>query len=164
MKFFKEPLRLSLTLLWPDESLAHLTRLSQKEGVQSTLILSRDNGAIIRTSGLISKSASVNPNSTLPAPQDPLDDTYNGKRSESGINNAEDVARLVWNFVGAAGTLVDGLESDNEVKLLRVRTKHNELLIIPGVSPTENYLENTDLTLDPDTKFLMVVIHKTPPA
>ncbi|KAI8930507.1 hypothetical protein NX059_012456 [Plenodomus lindquistii] len=40
-----------------DESLALLTRLSQKPGVQSTLILSRENGTSIRTSGLILNSS-----------------------------------------------------------------------------------------------------------
>jgi hypothetical protein len=39
---------------------------------------------------------------------------------------------MVWNFLGAAGTLVDGLDKDDEVKLLRLRTKKNELVIVPG--------------------------------
>ncbi|KAF2753401.1 hypothetical protein EJ05DRAFT_213651 [Pseudovirgaria hyperparasitica] len=130
----------------PAETLALLTRLSQKPGVQSTLILSRENGAIVRTSGLISSSTSANGNNTLPAPSDSAVDLYSNGKPEGGIQSAEDVARLVWSFVGSASTLASGLDKDDEVKLLRVRTKKNELVIVP------------------DPKFVLVVIHDTPPA
>ncbi|KAL6710832.1 hypothetical protein ACN47E_007889 [Coniothyrium glycines] len=129
-----------------DEILSLLTRLSQKPGVQSTLILSRENGTIIRTSGLISNSSSVNPNTTLPASNEATPDTYINGRRESGIQSAEDVASMVWSFLTAAGALVDGLDKDDEVKLLRLRTKKNELVIVP------------------DPKFILVAIHDTPPA
>ncbi|KAF2092492.1 hypothetical protein NA57DRAFT_50141 [Rhizodiscina lignyota] len=131
-----------------EETLNHLTRLSQKPGVQSTLVLSRETGAIVRTSGLISNSSSANPNSTLPPSGDSTttaDGYTNG--TPGGTQSAEDVARLVWTFVTAAGTMVEGLDGkDGEVKLLRVRTRKNELVIVP------------------DSKFLLVVIHDTPPA
>lgn len=108
-----------------------MTRLSQKPGVQSTLLLSRHTGAIVRATGLISKSASANPNSTLPASADDTEGYTNGLQ-EGGLQSAEDVARLVLKFVDAAGTLVDGLDQDEEVRLLRVRTKKNELVIVPS--------------------------------
>jgi len=113
--------------------LAHLTRLSQKPGVQSTIILSRETGAIVRTSGLISKSDSVNPNSTLPASaaDETLDNYTNGTRS-GGLQSAEDVARLVLKFVEAASTMVDSLDHEDELRLLRLRTKKNELVIVPS--------------------------------
>ncbi|OAL50060.1 hypothetical protein IQ07DRAFT_680415 [Pyrenochaeta sp. DS3sAY3a] len=130
----------------PDETLSLLTRLSQKPGVQSTLILSRETGAIVRTSGLISNSSSANPNSTLPASNDTTTDGYSSGRKESGIHSAEDIASMVWSFLAAAGTLVDGLDKEDEVKLLRLRTKKNELVIVP------------------DPKFILVAIHDTPPA
>ncbi|KAJ9635469.1 hypothetical protein H2199_008472 [Coniosporium tulheliwenetii] len=129
----------------PDDALALLTRLSQKPGVQSTLVLARETGAIVRTSGLISTSSTANANSTQPASDNTLENYANG-RKESGINSAEDVARLVWTFVEAAGTMIQGLDGEDEAKLLRVRTKKNELVIVP------------------DAKFLLVVIHDTPPA
>ncbi|KAJ4297494.1 hypothetical protein N0V90_005386 [Kalmusia sp. IMI 367209] len=129
----------------PDETLALLTRLSQKPGVQSTLVLSRDNGAIVRTSGLISNSSSANPNSTLPASTDTAPDNYTNGKKESGIHSAEDVASMVWSFITAAGSLVEGLDTEDEVKLLRLRTKKNELVIVP------------------DPKFILVVVHDTPP-
>lgn len=118
----------------PDETLALLTRLSQKPGVQSTLILSRENGNIIRTSGLISKSSSANPNSTLPASGESTSESYANGRKESGIHSAEDVASSVWSFLAAAGSLVDELDKEDEVKLLRLRTKKNELVIVPGMN------------------------------
>jgi predicted regulator of Ras-like GTPase activity (Roadblock/LC7/MglB family) len=62
------------------------------------------------------------------------------------MQSAEGVARMVWSFVEAAGGLVEGLDKEDEVKLLRVRTKKHELVIVP------------------DSKFLLVVIHETPPA
>lgn len=107
-------------------------RISQKPGVQSTIILSRDNGAIVRTTGLISNSSSANPNSTLPASNETATDTYTNSKKESGIHSAEDVASKVWAFLAAAGSLVEGLYEEDEVKLLRLRTKKNELVIIPG--------------------------------
>ncbi|KAF2177178.1 hypothetical protein K469DRAFT_732998 [Zopfia rhizophila CBS 207.26] len=130
----------------PEETLALLARISQKPGVQSTLVISRENGAIVRTSGLISNSSTANPNSTLPASLENAPDSYSNGRKESGIHSAEDVASIVWSFVGAAGILVDGLDKEDEVKLLRLRTKKNELVIIP------------------DPKFILVAIHDTPPA
>ncbi|KAH7075762.1 hypothetical protein BKA63DRAFT_490706 [Paraphoma chrysanthemicola] len=130
----------------PDDTLALLTRLSQKPGVQSTLILSRETGAIVRTSGLISKSSSPNPNSTLPASSESSAEAYTNGRKDSGIHSAEDIASSVWTFLKAAGSLVDDLDKDDEVKLLRLRTKKNELVIVP------------------DPKFILVAIHDTPPA
>lgn len=115
-----------------DETQSLLTRLSQKPGVQSTLILSRHTGAIVRTSGLISNSSSANPNSTLPASSETSGENYTNGRKESGIHSAEDVASLVWSFLKAAGTLVDEMDKEDEVKLLRLRTKKNELVIVPG--------------------------------
>jgi dynein light chain roadblock-type len=39
---------------------------------------------------------------------------------------------MVWSFIKAAGSLVEGLDREDEVKLLRLRTKKNELVIVPG--------------------------------
>ncbi|KAI9838945.1 MAG: hypothetical protein M1819_004153 [Sarea resinae] len=145
----------------PDETTTLLTRLSQKPGVQSTLILSRSTGAIVRTSGLISTAPAPNSNATLPSPSAGSANDLNGVSSGSGSNDesssrlatgdasnggraatgggmksAEEVARMVWAFVGAAGDMVEGLRSeggeDDEVKLLRLRTRRNELVIVPG--------------------------------
>ncbi|KAF1358909.1 hypothetical protein EJ07DRAFT_166368 [Lizonia empirigonia] len=130
----------------PDEHLALLTRLSQKPGVQSTLILSRDTGAIVRTSGLISNTSSANENSTLPTSSETGADSYVNGRKESGIHSAEDIAGAVWKFLEAAGSLVDELDKEDDVRLLRLRTKKNELVVVP------------------DLKYILILIHDTPPA
>lgn len=59
------------------------------------------------------------------------------------MQSAEDVARLVFNFVEAAGAFVDGLDKDEEVRLLRVRTKKNELVIVPSRSLESHEQEYT---------------------
>jgi dynein light chain roadblock-type len=108
-------------------------RLSQKPGVQSTLLLSRHNGAILKTTGLISKPVKTSSNHSISAS---IDDTegYTNGGSDTGLQSGEDVARLVFKFVEAAGMFVDGLDKDEEVRLLRVRTKKNELVIVPSMS------------------------------
>jgi hypothetical protein len=148
--------------LQTEETLSLLTRLSQKPGVQSTLILSRDTGAIVRTSGLISNSSSANPNSTLPASGETTADNYVNGRKESGIHSAEDVASAVWRFLGAAGSLVDELDKEDDVRLLRLRTKKNELVIVPGMFNMRELRVFTNQDSDP--KFILVLIHDTPPA
>ncbi|KAI9755321.1 MAG: hypothetical protein M4579_004323 [Chaenotheca gracillima] len=195
----------------PTETDALLTRLSQKPGVQSTLVLSRATGAIVRTTGLISTSTSPNPNSTLPSsstsaganptspatpskirdgtdapPQTPGTNGVEVRADgvPAGMTSAEELAGKVWAFVNAAGGLAVGLNGEesrrrdlereggfggvaaeagldadgsgdgagaaakgaDEVKLLRLRTRRNEIVIVP------------------DAKFLLVVIHDTPPA
>ncbi|KZF20885.1 hypothetical protein L228DRAFT_270152 [Xylona heveae TC161] len=185
-----------------EEATNLLNRLSQKPGVQSVLILSRETGAIIRSSGLPSSTTNSNPNSALPPSISA--DQINGNQTSSsvgidtglvnrgsdernglparprsshasaGVMSAEEVARKVWSFLSAAGGLARDLlihnEGDGEqdrdstingyvrgqseqrgaalddVKLLRLRTKNNEIVIIP------------------DKKFLLVVIHATPTA
>jgi hypothetical protein len=50
----------------------------------------------------------------------------------------------------AAGSLVDDLDKEDEVKLLRLRTKKNELVIVPG----EHY-RSPELHIP-------LIIHQTP--
>ena len=48
------------------------------------------------------------------------------------MKSAEEMARMVWAFVAAAGGLVVGLDPEDEMKLLRLRTKKQEFVIVPG--------------------------------
>jgi len=132
-----------------------LARLSQRPGVQSTLILSRDTGAIVRSSGLYTADelAAPHPTSTptyvngTTAAESDSESPQQQQQKKKGTRNAEEVAQLVWNFMKGAGALVEELNGDgDEVKLFRLRTKKNELVIVP------------------DMRFLLVVIHDTPPA
>ncbi|MCJ1368658.1 hypothetical protein MMC16_007803 [Acarospora aff. strigata] len=151
------------------ETTALLTRLASKPGVQSTLVLSRKDGSIISTSGLISQPSMLSPSPTstasmtgaaspnsgsLAGPADTetgvtesmnISDEGRGVGS-IGMKGAEQTARMIWAFVQAAGGLVIGLDPEEEVKLLRLRTKQQELVIVP------------------DSNFLLVVIHDTPRA
>lgn len=115
-----------------DDGLAHLNRLSQKTGVQATLILSRETGAIVRSSGLVSHDESSNSESTLPASNGLTDD-----RTDAAMPSAEHVAGVVWKFAKAAGDVLQELSNspDDDVKLLRLRSKNKEYVIFPGIQP-----------------------------
>ncbi|KAL7273732.1 hypothetical protein RUND412_003392 [Rhizina undulata] len=106
--------------LTEDELTALLSRLSQKQSVQSLLILDRATGAIIRTSGSIASS----------------------RNSETLVG---EYAGMVWKLVKSAEEMVTGMEEDDDLRLLRVRTKRHELVIVPN------------------PKFIMIVFHDTPP-
>ncbi|KAF2172346.1 hypothetical protein M409DRAFT_17581 [Zasmidium cellare ATCC 36951] len=132
----------------PSEETANLlARLSNRPGVQGTLILSRDNGAIVRSSGLVTEEEEVEGDIVPPGSSGGQTNGVDGEVKKKGTRRAEDVAMLVWKFVQSAGTMVEELNGESdEAKLLRIRTKKNELVVVP------------------DSKFLLVVIHDTPPA
>ena len=122
------------------ETDALLARLSARPGVQSTLILSRTTGAIVRSSGLITDSdTSESDSSTNPA---------NGNATKkTGTRNADEVAHLVWTFVQAAGHMVEELNGEgDEAKLVRLRTRRCEVVVVA------------------EGGYLLVVVHETPPA
>ncbi|OQO02113.1 hypothetical protein B0A48_11665 [Cryoendolithus antarcticus] len=124
-----------------EETAALLARLAQRPGVQSTLILSRDTGAIVRSTGLITAEDLAEDG------EDAVNGSNGSDTAKKGTRKADEVAHLVWTFVKNAGTTTTGLNGESdEVKLLRLRTKRNELVIVP------------------DSKFLLVVVHDTPPA
>ena len=126
-----------------EETAALLARLSSRPGVRSTLILSRDTGAIVRSTGLLTAEDISEEGEAAPNGIGGTDTEGTNK----GTRNADAVARLVWNFVKNARETTEGLNGESdEVKLLRLRTRKNELVIVP------------------DAKFLLVVVHDTPPA
>ncbi|KAL8744168.1 MAG: hypothetical protein Q9190_003567 [Brigantiaea leucoxantha] len=132
-------------------TLDNLSRLAAKPGVQSTLILSKVDGSIIRSSGLLAlpfqqPTTAESRESGIENPSQ-NGETFSfgsrGNESESlvsttgGINrrkSAEEVARVVFSFVNAAKDVAEDMESGDEVKLLRLRTRKNELVIVPGQS------------------------------
>ncbi|KAK4635660.1 hypothetical protein CLAFUW4_01608 [Fulvia fulva] len=132
-----------------EETASLLARLSSRPGVQGTLILSRDTGAVVRSSGLATDDDEGEGETIQPAANANSNGTANGQGTgtERGTRREEDVARLVWKFHQSAGDMVQELNGQHdEAKLLRIRTKKNELVIVP------------------DAKFLLVVLHDTPPA
>ncbi|KAI3396332.1 hypothetical protein diail_12298 [Diaporthe ilicicola] len=145
-----------------------LSRLSKKPGVKATIALDRASGAILKTAGQTSSLRTSNTqqqqqdaqSSTAAAAAAAAASSLSASTSEmpassgsavaagtsSETQGAEELASMVWAFVNTAGGLVHGLDTEDELKLLRVRTKKQELVIVP------------------DAKYLLIVIHETPAA
>ena len=51
-------------------------------------------------------------------------------------NSAEDIARMAFTFAAGAKAFTEGMDESDEVKLLRLRTRKNEIVIVPGMSFT----------------------------
>lgn len=113
-----------------------LARLSQRPGVQGTLILSRDTGAIVRSSGLDTDEDGEKEESSRPQSSSvgqAQTSGVDGEVKKKGTRKADEVASLVFKFVGHAGTMIEDLNGESdEAKLLRLRTKKNEVVIVPG--------------------------------
>jgi len=139
-----------------DESLALLARLSSKPGVQSTLVLTRADGAIIRSEGLLSSTKQRRASSSDDVTKDENGLSLVGRSSRRNTNDmnaeaenpksGEHIARAVWKYVQATEGLVEDMDGEDELRLLRVRTKKNELVVVPSA------------------KYLLVIVHDTPPA
>lgn len=63
-------------------------------------------------------------------------------------NTAEDVARMVFAFVAASKGFAEGMDKSDEVKLLRLRTRKTEIVIVPGRS-NQRTASCSALTRDP---------------
>jgi len=117
-----------------------LSRLASKPGVQSTLVLSKADGSIIRSSGLLAAHASpTSGNVTTESGSGKPIDTPNGDNDYGSITDsnskgrsAEAVARIVFSFVSAARDFAEAMDDGDGVKLLRLRTRKNEIVIVPG--------------------------------
>ncbi|KAK4214077.1 hypothetical protein QBC37DRAFT_440391 [Rhypophila decipiens] len=122
-----------------------LGRLSKKPGVKATIVLDRVSGSILKTSGQVASIRKTNSsNQTVGSGSFSNNDTAApGSSLDQGV---EELASMVWNFVSSAGDLVQGIDTEDELKLLRLRTKKQELVIVP------------------DAKYLLIVVHDTPPA
>ncbi|KAK3311348.1 uncharacterized protein B0T15DRAFT_72125 [Chaetomium strumarium] len=127
----------------PDAFEESLGRLSKKAGVRATIVLDRASGAILKTSGQVSSiRSSKTPGLSMSAAVGSFSSEASGN-SANEDQGAEELASMVWRFVGTAGSLVQELDTEDEVKLLRLRTKKQEFVIVP------------------DTKYLLVVVHDT---
>jgi len=131
----------------------HLSRLASKPGVQATLILSRLDGAVIRSTGLspttpAGSSFALDRSSAsgFDAPRNGLvehteEKAEYGGESDGGKKSTEAMAKMIFEFVSAAGDLVGDFDEGDEVQLLRLRTRKYEMVIMP------------------DPKYLLVVLH-----
>ncbi|KAI0805522.1 hypothetical protein GGR55DRAFT_280718 [Xylaria sp. FL0064] len=132
-----------------------LHRLSKKPGVKAWLMLDRSNGAVLKTNGQIAtvrpakSSSSANNNGVSPSLPTPTGGSFSTDVNTNSNNEslaAQELASMVWSFLSSAGSLVNDIDSEDELKLLRLRTKKQEFVIVP------------------EPKYLLVVIHDTPPA
>ena len=125
----------------------NLSRLASKPGVQSTLILSRSDGSIIRSTGLfaatsssLSQDLAVSNGMSRNDSAEPVDAMRSGTKYPGNAeedkkgNTAEDIARMVFAFAAEAKTFTEGIDESDEVQLLRLRTRKNEIVIVPGKS------------------------------
>ncbi|KAF4986728.1 hypothetical protein FDECE_15802 [Fusarium decemcellulare] len=120
-----------------------LGRLSKKPGVKASIVLDRATGAILKTSGQVDALQNSKTRTTSTATSFSNDAPA---LEESETRGVEQFAAVVWNYVNSSGSLVQELDGEDEVKLLRLRTRKQELVIVP------------------DPKYLLVVVHDTPPA
>ncbi|CVK99887.1 uncharacterized protein FPRO_09377 [Fusarium proliferatum ET1] len=120
-----------------------LGRLSKKPGVKASIILDRTTGAILKTSGQIDGLQTSKTRTTSTATSF---SNEGPALEESETKGVEQFAAIVWNYVNSSGSLVQELDGEDELRLLRLRTRKQELVIVP------------------DPKYLLVVVHDTPPA
>ncbi|PSR93847.1 hypothetical protein BD289DRAFT_480917 [Coniella lustricola] len=129
-----------------------LARLSKKPGVKTTIALDRDSGAILKMAGQISflhsakaRQQQEQQQQQQQTPSQP-DDPNATPTVDAETQGAEELAKMAWGFVNAAGGLVEGLDTEDELKLLRIRTRKQELVIVP------------------DAKYLLIVVYEAPTA
>ena len=119
----------------PTAVLENLARLASKPGVQSTLVLSRSDGSIIHKTGLLADQSTI-PEDTSPSTNgDPnTNGAFAHKDTQATANekSAESIAHKVFSFVVQAQRFAEGMDAGDEVRLLRLRTRRNELVIVPG--------------------------------
>ena len=96
----------------PDALEETLGRLSKKAGVRATMVLDRASGAILKTSGQISsiRKAKASGSSASAVGSFSKEGANNGVSESQG--GAEELAAMVWNFVGTAGSLVEELDTE----------------------------------------------------
>ncbi|KAJ5053724.1 uncharacterized protein L3040_000015 [Drepanopeziza brunnea f. sp. 'multigermtubi'] len=84
---------------------------------------------------------------TSPSPSLPGATAINEDEAKDGTAEdraTERFAKMVWGYVNSTGELVHDMDSEDDVKLLRLRTKKHELVIVP------------------DPKYIFVVVHDVP--
>ena len=110
-------------------------------------MLSKSDGSIIYSSGLLGASASA-PTTPVKAADTSGDLTYDdvlsraelmssnrgsyGSDTARSTKTAEEIARTVFTFVNAAGAFVDDMGKADDVRLLRLRTRKYEIVVVPG--------------------------------
>ncbi|KZZ93254.1 Dynein light chain-related protein [Moelleriella libera RCEF 2490] len=120
-----------------------LGRLSSKPGVRASIILDRASGAILKTSGQSSALRTAKARDAASAAS--LSNEVPAAEA-SEAQGVDDFAAMIWNYVSVSSQLVQEADKEDELRLLRLRTKKQEIVIVP------------------DAKYVLAVIHDTPTA
>jgi len=126
----------------------HLTHLTSNPSVRATLVLAHATGSIIHSSGFPADSPPFDdaPSASLPARLgvDPDAETHERAARSGDLKSAREVATAVWTFFERAGTMVEEMmvtesngaekrsHEEEEIKLLRLRLRRMEFVIVPG--------------------------------
>ena len=104
--------------------------------------MSKVDGSIIRSTGLLASPSSTASEDASPARALNEGTPFtisDGQSEDNGDTNGAEkgktaghVAKTVFSFVNGAKAFADEMDSGDEVKLLRMRTKRNEIVIVPG--------------------------------
>lgn len=99
-------------------------------------MLSKDDGTILHSSGLLSKRRTT-------------EETSNGVVQAVGTvlageeeqvkGEGEEMASFVWEFIKAAGGLIHGRDPEDELTLLRVRSRKDEIIVVPSLSSSTSH-------------------------
>jgi len=118
-----------------------LERLSSKPGVIATVVVDRSSGALLQSTGSFSfwNAATSNSTSTTAKIASPTNKIESDTQSSDTTLH---FTAMVCRYVESSGDLVHHMDSDDDLKLLRLRTKKHEVVIVP------------------DSKFIFVVVHE----
>ncbi|KAM3525109.1 hypothetical protein NHJ13051_004156 [Beauveria bassiana] len=118
-----------------------LSRLSKKPGVKASIVIDRASGSILKTSGDVSVLGTTQSRTASTAASFSNEPAAAEESTSKGI---DDFAAMIWKFVNNSGAMVEEMNKDDELRLLRLRTREHEIVIV----------------LDP--RYLLTVIHDTP--
>ncbi|GAO14523.1 hypothetical protein UVI_02032340 [Ustilaginoidea virens] len=120
-----------------------LGRLAKKPGVRASIILDRISGAVLKTNGDLSALCTAKARDAATAASFSNEAPIAEASESKGV---QDFSALIWTYVNMSGHLVQEADKEDELRLLRLRTKKHEIVIVP------------------DAKYILTVVHDTPPA
>ncbi|PMD60900.1 uncharacterized protein K444DRAFT_628926 [Hyaloscypha bicolor E] len=118
-----------------------LERLSSKPGVVASLVIDRASNALLKSTGTFSFWSASTSNSTQTAATN-ASSTPSTATETPSTDSTSQFASTIIGYVDSTGALVQHMDSEDDLKLLRVRTKKHEIVIVP------------------DSKFIFVVVHE----
>ncbi|PMD27968.1 hypothetical protein NA56DRAFT_640692 [Hyaloscypha hepaticicola] len=119
-----------------------LERLSSKPGVIATLVLDRASSALLQSTGSF-VFWSANTASPIGGSAPSAVPTSNSVTEASSTDSVSSFATTVMAYVNTSGEMIKHMNSsEDDLKLLRLRTKKHEIVIVP------------------DSKFIFVVVHE----